>query len=164
MEGRSNRRNVSRAIAASAVSRRRASSREVNKFENEVSSRRRSQSVEGRNSNESVRNKFGERRVSPNEIKTGSRPRRNKAVSGQDNISSADSALRNQSTRSSVRQQAAKEEVEDASFKDANSIKKSRETRRVNSTGRSSARSQNSRYTVGTNKKKPRDNSSRFDD
>jgi len=165
MQGRSGRRNVSRAIAASAVSRRRPSSREVNDFENEESTRRR-QSFGDRNSNESVRNKFGERRVSTNEIKTGSRPRRNQSVSRRENSSSSadPSVLRKQSTRSSIRQQTSKQEVEDASFKDDNSIKKSRETRRVNSTGRSNTKSQNGRYTVGTNKKKPRDNSSRFDD
>ena len=41
MEGRSSRRNVSRAIAASAVSRRRPSSREVNNFANSKSTGRR---------------------------------------------------------------------------------------------------------------------------
>ena len=74
------------------------------------------------------------------------------------------SSLKKKSTRSSVRQQTAKEQVEDASFKDANQAKKPRETRRVSSTPRSSTKNQNSRYNVGTNKKKPRDNSSRFDD
>ena len=49
-------------------------------------------------------------------------------------------------------------------FKDANQAKKPRETRRVSSSARSSSKNQNSRYNVGTNKKKPRDNSSRFDD
>ena len=41
--------------------------------------------------------------------------------------------------------------------------KKPRGTRRVSSS-RSSSQNQSSRYTVGTNRKKPRDNSSRFDD
>ena len=168
MEGRSSRRNVSRAIAASAVSRRRPSSREVNKFQNGVSNERRRQTFDDRNSNESGRNKFGERRVSSNEIKIGSRPKRNQTSSRQENIStSGDSSLnRNQSKRSSIRQQASKQEVEDASFQDANPIKKSRETRRVRTSGRSTIKDQNSsgRYTVGTNRKKPRDNSSRFDD
>jgi len=168
IEGRSNRRNVSRAIAPSSVTRRRPSSREVNKFDNSESKRRR-QTFEDRNSDVPVRNNFGERRVSTNEIKTGSRPRRNQTVSRQENISSSgdSSPNRKQSTRSSIRQQSAKQEVEDASFQDSNNpIKKSRETRRVRSSGRSSTKSQNisSRYTVGTNKKKPRDNSSRFDD
>jgi len=48
--------------------------------------------------------------------------------------------------------------------KDSNQAKKPRETRRVSSSARSSSKNQNSRYNVGTNKKKPRDNSSRFDD
>ena len=74
------------------------------------------------------------------------------------------SPLRNKSTRSPVRQQSVKEQVEDASFKDANAVKKPRETRRVSSSARSNSKNQSSRYTVGTNKKKPRDNSSRFDD
>ena len=51
-------------------------------------------------------------------------------------------------------------------FKDANSVKKPRQTRRVNpnSAGRSLPKNKPGRYTVGVNKKKPRDNSSRFDD
>ncbi len=166
MEDRSRRRNVSRAIPASAVSRRRPSSREVNQFENDEPIRRRKTS-EDRDSKESVRNNFGERRNSSrNEVKTGSRPSMNRRVSRQDNISSSDdpSPLKKKSTRSPLRQQTAKEQVEDASFKDANAVKKPRESRRVSSSARASSKNQNSRYTVGTNKKKPRDNSSRFDD
>ena len=88
----------------------------------------------------------------------------NRTVSKQDNISapSDSSPLRKKPTRSSIRQQTSTTQVEDASFKDANQAKKPRETRRVSSSARSS--SKNSRYNVGTNKKKPRDNSSRFDD
>ena len=90
----------------------------------------------------------------------------NRTVSRQDNISSPDdsSLLRKKSTRSSIRQQTSTAQVEDASFKDTNQVKKTRETRRVSSSGRSSSKNQNSRYNVGTNKKRPRDNSSRFDD
>ena len=90
----------------------------------------------------------------------------NRTVSRQDNISSpADSSsLRKKSTRSPIRQQTSTAQVEDASFKDANQAKKLRGTRRVNSPARSTSKNQNSRYNVGTNKKKPRDNSSRFDD
>ena len=167
IEGRSRRRNVSRAISASAVSRRRPSSREINQFENEDSVRRRRQNTENRNDNESVRNNFGERRNSSrNEVKTGSRPRMNQTVSRQNNISNLDnsSSQRKKPTRSPIRQQTSTAQVEDASFKDANQVKKTRETRRVSSPDRSSSRNQNGRYTVGTNKKKPRDNSSRFDD
>jgi len=168
MEDRSRRRNVSRAIPASAVSRRRPSSREVNQFENEEPiRRRRRETSQDRNSNQSERNNFGERRnLSRNEVKTGSRPRMNRTVSRQDNISTPDnsSPLRKKPTRSPIRQQTSTEQVEDASFKDVNQVKKPRETRRVSSSARSSSKNQNGRYTVGTNKKKPRDNSSRFDD
>ena len=68
------------------------------------------------------------------------------------------------SNRGSSRQQTSAAQVEDASFKDSNQAKKPRETRRVSSSARSNSKNQNSRYNVGTNKKKPRDNSSRFDD
>ena len=167
MEGRSRRRNVSRAIPASAVSRGRPSVGEANEFANDEPIRRRRQTSQDRKSNTSARNNFGARRnVSRNEVKTGSRPRMNQTLSRQDNISSSDdsSPLRNKSTRSPVRQQIAKDQVEDASFRDANAVKKPRQTRRVTSSARSTSSNQNGRYTVGSNKKKPRDNSSRFDD
>jgi len=166
-EGRSRRSNVSRAIPSAAASRSRQSSRDVSQFENDEPIRRRRQTSEDINSNQSVRNKFGERRnLSRNEVKTGSRPRMNRTVSRQDNISSPDdsSSLRKKPTRSPIRQQTSTAQVEDASFKDTNQVKKTRETRRVSSSARSSSKNQNSRYNVGTNKKKPRDNSSRFDD
>ena len=166
-EGRSRRRNVSRIIPSAAASRSRPSTRGINQFENEEPVRRRRQTAEDRNSNQPVRNNFGERRnLSRNEVKTGTRPRMNRTVSRQDNIStpSDSSPLRKKPTRSSIRQQTSTTQVEDASFKDANQAKKPRETRRVNSSARSSSKNQNSRYNVGTNKKKPRDNSSRFDD
>ena len=90
----------------------------------------------------------------------------NRAVSRKDKVSApGDSpSLRKKPTRSPIRQQTSTAQVEDASFKDANQAKKPRETRRVSSSARSSSKNQNSRYNVGTNKKKPRDNSSRFDD
>ena len=166
-EGRSLRRNVSRAITASAASRSRPSARVVNQFDNEEPTRRRRQTPADRNNKQSERNNFGERRnLSRNEVKRGSRPRMNRTVSRQDNISSPDdsSLLRKKSKRSSIRQQTSTAQVEDASFKDANQGKKPRETRRASSSARSSSKNQNGRYTVGTNKKKPRDNSSRFDD
>ena len=165
MEGRSRRRNVSRAIPSSAVSRRRVSSRGVNQFENDELIRRR-QTSEDTNSNQSVRNNFGERRnLSRNEVKTGSRPKMNQTISRETKIPSSDSSsLRNKSIRSPIRQQTAKQQVEDASFKDANPVKKPRQPRRSSSTGRSTSKSQSGRYTVGINKNKPRDNSSRFDD
>jgi len=167
MEGRSRRRNVSRAIPSAAASRSRSSTREISQFENdEPIRRRRRQTSEDRNSKQSETNNFGERRnLSRDEVKTGSRPRMNRSVSRQDNISApGDSSLRKKPTRSSIRQQTSTAQVEDASFKDANQAKKTRETRRVSSSARSSSKNQNSRYNVGTNKKKPRDNSSRFDD
>ena len=168
MDGRSRRRNVSRAIPSAAASRSRPSTREISQFENdEPIRRRRRQTSEDRNSKQPETNNFGERRnLSRDEVKTGSRPRMNRTVSKQDNISapSDSSPLRKKPTRSSIRQQTSTTQVEDASFKDANQAKKPRETRRVSSSARSSSKNQNSRYNVGTNKKKPRDNSSRFDD
>ena len=165
-EGRSRRRNVSRAIPSAAASRNRPPTREPNQFDNEEPIRRR-QTTEERNSNKSERNNFGERRNSSrNEVKTGSRPRINRTVSRQDGMSNPDdsSPLRKKPTRSPIRQQSSTTTVEDASFKDTNQVKKSRETRRASSTARSNSKNQNGRYTVGINKKKPRDNSSRFDD
>ena len=90
----------------------------------------------------------------------------NRTVVRQDNISSPDdsSPLRKKPTRSSIRPQTSTAQVEDASFKDTNQVKKTPDTRRASSSTRSSSKNQNGRYTVGTNKKKPRDNSSRFDD
>ncbi len=168
MEERSRRRNASRAIPSAAVSRSRPSTREVNQFENEEPfRRRRRQTPEDKNSNQSEGNNFGERRnLSRNETKTGSRPRMNRKVSRQDNISSLDDAspLSKKPTRSPIRQQATRSQVEDASFKDTNQVKKTRENRRASSSATSSSKNQNGRYNVGTNKKKPRDNSSRFDD
>lgn len=166
-EGRSRRRNVSRAIPSAAASRSRPSIREISQFENNEPIRRRRQTSEDRNSKQPEINNFGERRnLSRDEVKTGSRPRMNRAVSRQDNISPpADSStLRKKPTRSPIRQQTSTAQVEDASFKDANQAKKPRESRRVSSSTRSSSKNQNSRYNVGTSKKKPRDNSSRFDD
>ena len=168
MDERSPRRNVSRAIPSAAASRSRPSTREVNQFENEEPiRRRRGQIPQDKNSSQSEGNSFGERRnLSRNEIKTGSRPRINRTVSRQGNISSPDDAppLGKKATRSPIRQQATTSQVEDASFKDVNQAKKTREGRRASSSARSSSKNQTGRYNVGTNKKKPRDNSSRFDD
>ena len=90
----------------------------------------------------------------------------NRTVSRQDNIATPDdsSPLRKKSTRFPIKQQTSKAQVEDAAFKDTNQVKKPSETRRVSSSTRSSSKNQGGRYTVGINKKKPRDNSSRFDD
>ncbi|KGF98834.1 hypothetical protein EU96_0142 [Prochlorococcus marinus str. MIT 9302] len=167
MEERPPRRNVSRAIPSAAASRGRSTIREANQFKNDEVRRRRRQTPEDRNSNQSEINNFGERRnLSRNEVKKGSRPRINRSVSRKDNTSPPDdsSPLRKKPTRSPIRQQTSTEQVEDASFKDANQVKNPRQNRRVSSSDRSSSKNQNGRYTVGTNKKKPRDNSSRFDD
>ncbi len=167
MDGRSPRRSVSRAIPSAAASRSRSSNRKANSFENDDPTIRRRQSTEDRNSNQSERNNFGERRnLSRNEVKTGSRPRMNRTVSRQNNISTPDDSApsRKKSTRSPIRQQTSPDQVEDASFKDVNQVKKTRDARRASSSARSSLKNQNGRYSVGTNKKKPRDNSSRFDD
>jgi len=166
-EGRSRRRNVSRAIPSAAASRSRPSSRGISQFENDEPIRRRRQTSEDRNSKQRETNNFGERRnLSRDEVKTGSRPRMNRSVSRQANIASPDdsSTIRKKPIRSPVRQQTSTAQVEDASFKDTNQVKKTRETRRVSSSTRSSSKNQNGRYNVGTDKKKPRDNSSRFDD
>jgi len=167
MEGRSRRRNDSRAIPSAAASRSRPSTREISQLENAEPLRRRRQTSEDRNRKQPETNNFGERRnLSRDEVKTGSRPRMNRTVSRLDNSSGPgdSSPLRKKPTRSPIRQQTSTAQVEDASFKDANQSKKPRETRRVSSSSRSSSKNQNSRYNVGTNKKKPRDNSSRFDD
>ena len=168
VEGRSRRRNVSRAIPSAAASRSRPSTREADQFVNEEPiRRRRRQTPDDKNSSQAEGNNFGERRnLSRNEVKTGSRPRMNRTVSRQDNISSPDdsSLSRKKPIRSTIKQQTSTAQVEDASFKDATQVKKPRENPRVSSSARSSSKNQSGRYTVGTNKKKPRDNSSRFDD
>ncbi len=167
MEGRSRRRNVSRAIPSAAASRTRLSTNEISQFENDEPIRRRRQTSEDRNSKQLETNNFGERRnLSRDEAKTGSRPRMNRTVSRRDNNPAPGNSapLRKKPTRSPIRQQTSTDQVEDASFKDANQAKKPRETRRVSSSARSNSKNQNSRYSVGINKKKPRDNSSRFDD
>ena len=166
VEGRSRTRNVSRAIPSAAASRSRPLKREVNQFENDEPIRRRN-TPKDRNSSQSERNNFGDRRnLSRNEVKTGSRPRMNRTVSRQDNIPTPEksSTSRRKPSRSLIREQTSTAQVEDALFKETNEEKRPREPRRASSSARSSSKNQNSRYNVGTNKKKPRDNSSRFDD
>ncbi len=168
MEGRPLRRSVSRAIPPSAVSRRRqSSSGEVNQFDNEEPRIRRRPRTEERMDNDSIRNNFGERRsASRDEIKRGSRPKANKDVSRQVNSSSSTSSspFSNKPSRSSVRSQTKGKKVEEASFQNIDEVKKTRQARRTTSTGGSASKNQPGRYTVGTKKSKPRDNSSRFDD
>ncbi len=167
MEGRSQRRNISRAIPESAVSRRRPSLRESNQFENDEPKRRRNRSEDNRMSNEDRRGSFGDRRASRNEVKRGSRPLSNQEVSRQsNNLSPKDSSSSSKkTTRPSIRPQTIREKVEDASFSQKiNEEKKPRQARRTAASGRSTSKNQTGRYTVGTKKTKPRDNSSRFDD
>ena len=164
---RSRRSNVSRAIAESAVSRRRPSSREVNKFDNEEPRRRRRAGFEDRTGNESIRNNFGERRSeSRNEVRRGSRPKANKSVSRESNRSSPAQSpkVSNKSTRPSIRPQTKREKIEDASFQNSDEVKQTRQPRRTTNVGRSTSKNTSGRYTVGSRKNKPRDNSSRFDD
>ncbi len=166
MEGRSQRRNISRAIPESAVSRRRSSIRESNQFDNNEPRIRRNRS-EDRMTNDNRSRSFGERRTSRSEVKRGSRPLPNKDVARQPNnpLSQDPSTSANKTTRPSIRSQTSREKVEDASFsQNVNEVKKPRQTRRTASTGRSNSKNQDGRYTVGTKKNKPRDNSSRFDD
>ena len=163
---RSRRSNLSRAIPESAVSRRRPSSREVNKFENDVPRRRRA-GFEDRTGNESIRNNFGERRSeSRNEVRRGSRPKANKSVSRESNRSSPAQSpkVSNKSTRPSIRPQTKREKIEDASFQNSDEVKQTRQPRRTTNVGRSTSKNTSGRYTVGSRKNKPRDNSSRFDD
>ena len=167
MARRSPRRNVSRAIPESAVSRRRPSSREDDLFENQEPKRRIRNRPEDRFANEQRRDNFGERRnLSRNAVKRGSRPTASKDVTKQaNNISSnSPSPVANKSTRSSIRTQTKREKIEDASFQNTDEAKTTRQPRRSANPGRSTAKNQSGRYSVGTKRNKPRDNSSRFDD
>ena len=163
---RSRRRRVSRAIPESAVSRRRSSTQESSQFENDNQRRRRRSSVpKERLDKETMSNSFGERRSSSsNQARRGSRPTINQEVSRQASSSPSDDSSMKQSIRSTIRSQTSREKVEDASFQNTSEINKTRSTRKSTNTGRPSSRNQSGRYTVGSNKKKPRDNSSRFDD
>ena len=165
-DGRSRRRNISRAIPESAVSRRKPSLRESSELENEEPRRKRNLDEE-RLGKEDRRRSFGERRASRTDFKRGSRPLPNQEVSKESNTSSAknSSSPSNRTSRSSIRSQTSTEKVEDASFtQNINEVKKPRQTRRTAASGRSNAKNQPGRYTVGTKKNQPRDNSSRFDD
>ena len=160
-------RDRSRAIPESAISRRRPSLREPNQFENDEPTRRRNRSEDNRTSNEDRRGSFGERRASRSESKRGSRPLSNQEVSRK----SINSSLKDSSpsptkpTRSSIRSQTSREKVEDASFStNISEVKKPRQTRSAAASARSTSKNKPGRYSVGTKKNKPRDNSSRFDD
>ena len=167
VEGRSRRRNISRAIPESAVSRRRSSIKDINRFENDNDEpRRRRNPSEQRIRNQDRKNSFGERRASRSEVKRGSRPSANQEVSRElNNLSArASASSANKTSRSSFRSQTKRETVEDAAFSQkVNEIKKPRQAGR-RASSRSTSTNQTGRYTVGSKKTKPRDNSSRFDD
>ena len=167
VEGRSRRRNISRAIPESAVSRRRSSIKDINRFENDNDEpRRRRNPSEQRIRNQDRKNSFGERRASRSEVKRGSRPSVNQEVSRESNNLSARASASspNKTSRSSFRSQTKRETVEDAAFSQkVNEIKKPRQAGR-RASSRSTSTNQTGRYTVGSKKTKPRDNSSRFDD
>ena len=164
IESRSRRNNLSKAIPESAVSRRRVIARDSDPFEKENQKRRRNRPENRLNTEENGSN-FGERRSSGTEVRRGSRPSLNKQVSRQpNNFSNEEStASSNSKNRPSIRSQTKRETIEDASFQSLNEVKKPRQNRR-STTGRAASKNQSGRYTVSTNKKKPRDNSSRFDD
>jgi len=166
MDERPQRRNISRAIPETAVSKRRPSLRQNNQFDNDEPNIRRNRSVDRMSSGER-RSSFGERREPRSEFKRGSRPLPNQGGSRQiKNSSLKDSSdPSNKTTKPSIRSQTSVGKIEDASFsQNTNEVKKTRQTRRTTASGRSSSKNQTGRYTVSTKKSKPRDNSSRFDD
>ncbi len=166
IEGRSRRKNISRAIPESAVSKRRPSLRESNQFQNYEPNRRRNRS-EDRMSSEEGRSSFGERREERSQVRRGSRPLPNQEVSRKLNNSfpKDSSPASNNRIKPSIKSQTLKDKVEDASFsQNINEVKKPRQVRRTAANSRSTSKNQTGRYSVGTKKNKPRDNSSRFDD
>ena len=102
MERRSKRRNLSRAIPESAVSRRRTSLRDSSQYDNNKSKRRRR--PEEMMSNDERGSNFGERRALRNEVKRGSRPLPNKSVS-EESTNSPSKFSPNKTTRPSIRTQ-----------------------------------------------------------
>ena len=162
-----NSRRVSRAIPESAVSRRRPSARESRELDKDDLPRRSRFPVD--RDNESQRNSFGDRRSARGSAKRGSRPLPNKKTSRKNEEELLnDSPAKNSNlpkNRSNVRSQSAKTKVEDASFvPKKDDLKKNRSPRRSPSSSNSNLNNQSGRYSVGTKKQKPRDNSSRFDD
>ena len=166
-------RRISRAIPESAVSRRRSPRRDANSV-----SRRRSR-FQADKDLESRRNNFGERRILRNEIKRGSRPLPNQKKIRQDNqdnstINSSSSIPKPQRSRTNLREQKLKDNIEDASFVSKENVTKAarqssrsnqtNQSRRSVSSTKSEAKNRTSRYSVGSKNQKPRDNSSRFDD
>ena len=166
-EDRFGSRRISRAIPESAVSRRRSSFRDENSFQNGDSIRRNRFEVD--KDLESRRNNFGERRISRNDIKRGSRPLPNQKKSRQaneDRINNPSSSIpQTERSRSNLRSQKLKDKVEEASFTSKDDArKKTSQSRRSASSAKSTTKNRSGRYNVGSKNDKPRDNSSRFDD
>ena len=166
--GRDRVRRVSRAIPESAASRRRPSMRDQNRPYEDIDKRRKDR-FQGDRDLESRRNNFGDRRSVRNDIKRGSRPLVNENKSQQLNDESRNNSSpnspKNERLRNSLRKQTSQNKVEDASFTQKNSeSKQPRQVRRTTSNTKSVMKNQTGRYSVGSKKEKPRDNSSRFDD
>ena len=161
-------RRVSRAIPESAASRRRPNPRGVsNKYEAQnLDSRNRIEN--DRRDFDSRRSNFGDRRNTRSEIKRGSRPSPSQNTSRQsssDRLNKSSNNSQNQRFRTSVRSQKAKSKVEDASFTPKNNdLSQERKESRRASSQKTNIKNQNGRYSVGSKREKPRDNSSRFDD
>ena len=165
-EDRFRSRRVSRVIPESAASRRRPSPIEEDEYNKQnVSNRRRFQS----DRKPDIRsNKFGERRNTRNEIKRGSRPLANENTSRQSEVNRIrNSSLKSSSnnrTKNNIKINSSQKEVEDASFIQNNESKQSRSVRRSSSNINKDKNLKTGRYSVGSKKEKPRDNSGRFDD
>ena len=161
-------RRVSRAIPEEAMSRRRTSSREESIKNATVDQNLRRRFKDERDS-ESVRNSFGDRRATRSDAKRGSRPLANKNTSRKIEVNSNDEggskSLSNKRVRTSVRTQVSKNNIEDASFTNKSSQRnRQNQIRRSSNAINSNTKNQSGRYSIGSNKDKPRDNSSRFDD
>ena len=157
-------RRSSRTIPESAISRRNLASN--SKFK-ERNFKNRNQFSEDSDLGRQ-RSSFGERRITRNQIKRGSRPLANQNTSRRtdDNlINKSPKTERKQSLRDNLRKQTSTNKVEDASFLDKNNdLKRSRTQRRTTTEPKTQFRNQKGRYNVASKKDKPRDNSSRFDD
>ena len=158
-------RRASRAIPESAVSRRERISNNDKFRERDFKNRNRFSEVRDSKSTE---NNFGERRNIRSQVKRGSRPLANENTSRriEDKLVNKSSITgRKQSSRDNLRKQTSTNKVEDASFLEKNNdFKRSRSERRVTSDSKLNFRNQKGRYNVSSEKGKPRDNSSRFDD
>ena len=162
-------RRLSRTIPESASSRRRSASGESSRFDDDIDSER-SMRLQRNKAPDRRRSSFGERRrIDRNEVKKGSRPLPNKntsRVSDRNNLDRTISEVSStERTSQTIRAQSRKNNVEDASFTQKNTeSKRSRPTRRSSVSVKSNSKNQSGRYSVGSKKDRPRDNSSRFDD